>query len=101
MRGDERAKQAADAGAGGFLPEAGPAAAGVEFDVSVKQMGAAADAVILAGLAAAVVFAAERVFGAALASHAKLFWRQPRAPLRLAQAGEVVSHVGSRKKRFY
>lgn len=82
---------ALDVGSGGLCPEAGPAAAGVEFGVAVEQQRAAADAEVVALLVVKVVFAAERTLGAGLSGHAVLLRRQLGAPFGV---GFLYGHGG-------
>src|SRR5262245_12113842 len=63
------------------LPEAGPAAAGLELVIGAEQLGAAAHAAVDAGLVIVPVLAGEGALRAVLARHLELLRRQLLLPL--------------------
>src|SRR5687768_15769321 len=74
------------------LPEARPAAAGVELRFGAEERLAAADAGVLAGSLGVPVGPSERALGTLLAGNVELFRRQALAPFRVA-LDQLVAHL--------
>ena len=77
-----------------WLPETGPAGAGIEFALGIEQLRAAAYAAIDARLLAVIIFAGEGPFSAFLATNCVLLGGELRLPL-LVGLDDFKSHKRS------